>query len=653
MIRSLFKSRYAALYAYALFFVFASLMLRLSFLCLSFSETDLTIKGLAILLAKGFIFDCEVAIYLTSIYSVYLLLVPQKFNHTTVNKVINYVVIFILILVAIFAFFAEITFWNEFKSRFNFIAVDYLIYTYEVVNNINQSYPLYYLIPSIIFISIGIQYLLVKTNTFKNVFVSNTRFKFRCVQILITICLLLFDMAVLKNVWAEKTENRYQNELSKAGIYSFFSAFKSNELNYNKFYYLIDKKEAFKIVKDILKDSNSTYIGPNQSIRRKIKSTNNQEELRPNVMMVVIESFSASFMQEFGSNRNLTPVLDTLVSKSILFSNMYATGTRTVRGMEALSLALPPTPGNSIVKREKNAGLSTIGSIFRSKEYNSTFFYGGDGYFDNMNQFFGSNGFDIVDRGRKITIGDSYKTNRKTIPDSIVTFENAWGVCDENLYTAVIRDADEKFSKKQPFYNFIMTTSNHRPFTYPSNKIDIASGTSREGAVKYTDYAIGQFLKEARKKAWFSNTVFIFIADHCDSSAGKNEIDVSKYHIPAMIYNLPNQSPFQIDKICSQIDLYPTLFSLLNWSYQSNNYGKNVLNKDYSPRTLISTYQKLGYMKNDSLILLSPQQKVESMLYKRSTNQQIKSQASQNLIKEALSHYQTAFDLYSTGGLKE
>src|SRR5690606_29504469 len=124
-----------------------------------------------------------------------------------------------------------------------------------------------------------------------------------------------------------------------------------------------------------------------------------------------------------------------------------------------------------------------------------------------------------------------------------------------------IKDADGKFSKNQPFYDFVMTTSNHRPFTYPEGKVDIPSGSSREGAVKYTDYAIGEFLKLAKTKPWFNNTVFIFVADHCASSAGKNEIDVAKYHIPAMVYNLPRTVPSKLNQVCSQIDLYPTLFS--------------------------------------------------------------------------------------------
>jgi len=571
---------------------------------------------------------------------------------SSINITVNYVIVFLMILVSVFSFFAEFTFWGEFESRFNFIAVDYLVYTYEVINNINESYPLPYLIAGVVTITIIILLVIKSSGAFRNSFGSNTRFKSRLTYSLsIWLLIAIYAMAI-DNSWAEKSENRYQNELSKAGVYSFFSAFKNNELNYQQFYSLLPDDRAFEITRRLLKTPGSAYTGPSRSIRKNVSAMEGQQRT-PNVVMIVLESFSADFMKEFGNEQRITPVLDSLAKQSLFFTNMYATGTRTVRGMEALSLAVPPTPGNSIVRRRNNKQLSTIGSIFESKGYRSTFFYGGDGYFDNMNQYFGNNGFDLVDRGRKLAIGDDYQTDRRRIPDSEVNFENAWGICDEDIYSAVLKDADAKFSAKQPFYNFIMTTSNHRPFTYPNGKIDIPSGLNRDGAVKYTDYAIGQFLKKARTKPWFSNTIFIIVSDHCASSAGKNEIDVAKYHIPAMIYNLPGAAPFRVEKVCSQIDLYPTLFSVLNWSYRNNNYGINVLDSAYKPRALIATYQKLGYMRNDSLVILSPRRKVESFLYNRSGNEQRPEKVSDQLINEAIASYQTAYYLYSKGGLKK
>ena len=197
-----------------------------------------------------------------------------------------------------------------------------------------------------------------------------------------------------------------------------------------------------------------------------------------------------------------------------------------------------------------------------------------------------------------------------------------------------------------------MTTSNHRPFTFPGGKIDLKPGT-REAAVRYTDYAIGNFLKEIQKKPWYKNTVVIIVADHCAGSAGKNEIEISKYHIPCMILNLPEKGRKAINKMCSQIDLYPTLFSLLGWNYESNLYGQNVLDPTFQPRAVLGTYQKLAYLKNDSLVILGPQQKVETYLYFKSDDTQKPDKLSKTIIDQAKANYQTAYDLFKNDGLHQ
>jgi phosphoglycerol transferase MdoB-like AlkP superfamily enzyme len=270
----------------------------------------------------------------------------------------------------------------------------------------------------------------------------------------------------------------------------------------------------------------------------------------------------------------------------------------------------------------------------------------------NMNQYFGSNGFNIIDRGKRISVGDNYKSKRYTIPDKSVNFENAWGICDGDLYDAVINDADLNYRSGKPFYNFVMTTSNHRPFTYPDGKIDIPSKSGRDGAVKYTDYAIGEFVRKIQSKPWFENTVIIFVADHCASSAGKNEIDIAKYHIPCIIYHLKGVKNKKIDKLCSQIDIYPTFLNLLGWDYTSNLYGKDVVSDNYSPRAVLGTYQKLAYLDNKSLVILSPQKTTETYVYDFKTNEQRIARVSPATVNKAIAYYQTAYLLYKRGGLK-
>jgi phosphoglycerol transferase MdoB-like AlkP superfamily enzyme len=650
MFKFICRSRYSILFCFILIFVFTSLLIRATLFTFSLPKASFNLKGILKIFLLGLDYDIGVALFLTTAYNLYLLVVPENLMNTLADRIITYSGLFLILLISFFSFFAELTFWQEFESRFNFIAVDYLIYTYEVVNNINESYPLPFLITGMLALVLLVIWALSKSRVISFSLESKMPFKRRLMISGTLLILTLSYPLLLSNSYAESSANRYQNELSKAGIYSFFAAFKNNELNYNDFYSLIPLNNAYKLIKNELSEDNTEFLSQGHTIKRIIN--NKGAFYRPNIIMITVESLSADFMAHFGNTEHLMPVLDSLAEQGVLFTDMYATGTRTVRGMEALTLSIPPTPGSSIVRRPHSENLTTIGYIFQKAGYTRTFYYGGDGYFDNMNEYFGSNGFDIVDRGRNLKLSDNYLTKRSIIPNKMVHFKNAWGICDEDLFQAVAEGADTASLSGQPFYNFVMTTSNHRPFTFPAGKIERKPGT-REAAVRYTDYAIGKFMNHIRQKPWFKNTVVIIVADHCAGSAGKNEVDISKYHIPCLILNLPRKTHQEIAKMCSQIDLYPTLFSLLGWKYESNLFGKNVLDPAYEPRAVLGTYQKLAYLKDDSLVILGPHQKVETFLYNKASNLQKPDNLSESVIDRAKANYQTAYDLFKNGGLHQ
>ena len=217
---------------------------------------------------------------------------------------------------------------------------------------------------------------------------------------------------------------------------------------------------------------------------------------------------------------------------------------------------------------------------------------------------------------------------------------------------------NKEADSKKPFFNHIMTVSNHRPFTYPNNKIDIpGDAKSRDGGVKYTDFALKQFFKKAQKQSWYSNTVFVILADHCASSAGKTELPMDKYRIPAMIFAPDFIAPQRVTKLVSQIDVMPTLFGLLNFKYESKFFGQDVLKATYKPRAFIATYQDLGYIKDNVLTILSPKQQVKQfeLLLKPKTGIESDFQLyyeekplqtpRQDLINETISQYQAASSL--------
>lgn len=645
-------TRFSLLLNFFAGFLLLSFLLRITFFIWQYNDVSFSILNFLKTILTGIFFDIGTCLYISLPGVLYLLIVPNRFVGSKADKIIVYTFFTLQSFILVFTFLAELTFWEEFRSRFNFIAVDYLIYTYEVIKNIQQSYPLPLLIGMVTLVTGIIIFTLSKRRVFKKTFTGELSLAQRTLIFVFIISGIFFYTAFVSNSDAEWSSNRYNNEISKSGIYSFFAAFRNNQMQYERFYTSINEEDAFKIVRQKLRDGHNSFINNGFSIERKETDTVKHEHT-PNVVFILMESMSADFMSRFGNREKITPYLDKLANESVFFDNLYATGTRTVRGMEAVTLCIPPTPGQSIVKRPDNHDLYTISSIFRDKGYDNSFFYGGDGYFDNMNSYFGGNGFTIYDRGRGSILSDDIKTERYTINDNEITFENAWGVCDEDIFNKMLSVADSHYKDNKPFFNFVMTTSNHRPYTYPDNKIDIPSGTGRNGAVKYADYALGKMLEKAKTKPWFKNTVFVIVADHCASSAGKDEIDIAHYHIPAFIYNLPDQKNMDINKQCSQIDLFPTLFSFFHWDYTSNFFGKDVCDNNFQERAFVATYIKLGLMEKNKVVILSEQKEQSFNHWDSKSNSLTTITKDKALLDEAVSWYETADYMFTNKLLKD
>ena len=589
------RSRFHYIEIVFLVFLVISALTRTVLLIKSIDVVEISAMELLKIYTIGAFYDFISAGYLVAPFVVYLLVIPQKFFNHKLHRYITYLFTYALLFGAVFLSFSEWFFWDEFSVRFNFIAVDYLIYTKEVIGNIKESYPMGTLFSVIAIISASLFYLLYKTKRVDTLLRDNSTIKQRIKPTLAYLLIPVISFAYVTDSLSKFSTNQYSNELSKAGLYSLFGAFRNNTLDYNTFYLSQDEDSSLSNLKKSLSSDNSTFLNDGGVARNII---NDGQEKDYNVVMIVVESLSGRFLESLGGDKGLTPNLDALVKESMFFDNFYATGTRTIRGMESITLSVPPMPGRSIVKKPDNHNMYSSGFIFRNKGYETKFIYGGYGYFDNMNEFFSNNGFDIVDRSNFSKEED--------------TFHTVWGVCDEDLLNKTLKEADSSYHAHKPFMSFVMTTSNHRPYDYPNGRVDIASHTGRDGAVKYTDYAIGDFLKKAKDKPWFKNTIFVVVADHCATSAGKVELPLDKYHIPMIVYAPEIIKPQIVNKLSSQIDIMPTLFNMLNWSYKSKFYGRDILEDSFEPRALVGTYQKLGLYKDDVLTILSVGKKLNS-----------------------------------------
>lgn len=647
---NIFNGRFSVLFSLLVLYLALSFLVRIVFLTWSAKNIDFTIINIIRAFLTGFVYDLTTGLCFLLLYAVYLLVLPKRWTGSLFDKICTHVYLALVLFIIYFGLLAEMPFWDEFGVRFNFIAVDYLIYTYEVVSNINESYPLPFIIGLLITLVILTFILFNKTGAFKRAFSGKQSLRLRVVYAMPVLLTTVLLLSAMNNKMADFSNNQVINEIGKNGVFSFFAAFRSNELDYETFYPKLPEKEAYAIVKDHLVQNNQQYTSAQwDNIERVTKDT---VEIRPNIILVAIESFSADFLAAFGNKNNLTPNYDSLTKQSIFFTNLYATGTRTVRGMEALTLSVPPTPGNSIVRRPDNQHLFSIATILKEKKYHPYFIYGGDGYFDNMNNFFGGQGFDIVDRNRGKLLSENIPTHRYNIAETEISFENAWGICDEDLYQQAIKYADKSIAAHEPFFEFVMTTSNHKPYTFPEGKINLKQG-NRDGAVKYTDYALGKFLTAARSKPWFNNTIFVMVADHCASSAGKWEINIDKHHIPAIIYNL-HQPAQKIDRLASQIDLMPTLFGYLGWSYNTMLYGKDIEQvKPGDERAFIGNYRTLGMLKENLFTQIDDRKRVKQFVVSGSDKVLTESKAiNKELAAETIACYQTASERFKNGKMK-
>ncbi len=572
-------------------FLMVSAITRTVLLIQSLNMIDFSLGQLFSIYLMGAFYDFIAVSYLIIPFVLYLLFMPKRIFTHKVHRVITYVFVYVLLYLVVFYAFSEWFFWNEFGVRFNFIAVDYLVYTTEVIGNIRESYPMGILLTIIAMISGLIFFILIRYKLIRSLLKDKSTFKQRLYRSVFYLLLPLLFFDVVSQDYAKISKNQYNNELAKAGLYSLFSAFRNNTLDYDTFYLKEDNTRVVSQLRTLIK---AKINKQQKGLLHEIKKEGLEKDY--NVMMIVVESLSGEFLESLGGFKGLTPNLDALAKESLFFDNFYATGTRTIRGMESITLSVPPTAGRSIVKRPNNHNMFSSGFIFKNKGYETKFIYGGHGYFDNMNEFFSHNGFDIIDR--------------TDFSDEEDTFHTIWGVCDENLMDKALSEADKSYKAHKPFMSFVMTTSNHRPYDFPDGRIDMPSHSGRDAAVKYTDFAIGKFIQDAKKKPWFKNTIFVIVADHCASSAGETYLPLDKYQIPLFIYAPKIIEAKRISKVSSQIDIMPTLFSLLNWSYESKFYGQDILANDFEERALMGTYQLLGLYKNRRLSILAPGKKL-------------------------------------------
>jgi phosphoglycerol transferase MdoB-like AlkP superfamily enzyme len=333
-----------------------------------------------------------------------------------------------------------------------------------------------------------------------------------------------------------------------------------------------------------------------------------------NLVLVLEESLGAGFVKRLGG-LPLTPHIDAMAEQGIWFEQLYATGTRSVRGIEAVVAGFPPTPALSVVKLSKSQqDFATLASVLAKSGYRSEFIYGGESHFDNMRSFFLGNGFNsVVDRR------DFHAPK----------FVGSWGVSDEDLFDMADQRIRLLHAVGRPFFTLVFSSTNHTPFEFPDGRIELYDAPKQtvRNAVKYADHALGKFIERARASDYWADTVFLVVADHDTRVYGDELVPVGKFHIPGVILGADIASR-KIDSLVSQIDLAPTLLSLMGIDSEHPFPGRDLTRTlpefGNSPapvqaRAMMQFDQHFAWLERDRLTVLLPDGGSRQFTFDRAT----------------------------------
>ena len=542
----------------------------------------------------------------------------------------------------IFLLFVEFFFFEEFKSRFNTVAVDYLIYPQEVFVNVWESYHVGVFVLLCLLLSAG--WVFLAGRLFAPMWEQPCSVKSRLKHLATALALAALLAPTLSLKGVHVSHDRTLNEVANNGHLAFAAAAWTRQLDYSAYYKTLPLDEAYQRARRLLAEPNTRFVEDGQSVRRRVDGDAGRPRL--NVVLFLEESLGSEFWGCLGRKEpTLTPEMDKLAaSEGLLFTNIYACGNRTVRGMEGALASFPPLPGDSIVRRDLSDNVETIARVLKRDGYSTVFLYGGRGVFDGMRSFAVRNGYD-----RFLEHNPPFHDD---FPRS--TFTTAWGVCDEDLFRRAVEEFHQLSQAGKPFFATVLSVSNHKPYTYPKGKIpEDPDKRQREHAVKYSDYALGQFFRAARQEPFWTNTIFAVVADHGARVYGSQSIPIHSYEIPLVIAGpAVVKAPSRVAQLGSSLDVAPTLLGLLGRPYETLFFGRDLLRSPpEAGRALLNHNRDIGLLSRDRLVVLGLMQAVE--FYQgdpKAVDVSVlasPADSDRELEKDAISLYQVADDLYT------
>ncbi|MCT7579360.1 LTA synthase family protein [Aliarcobacter butzleri] len=581
--------------------------------------------------------DTIVICIILVIPTIFLAITPKIFSNF-ISKFLNIYILFFLVI-ALFIECASFPFFAQYDLRPNYLFIEYLEYPQEVTSLLFKDYKFQFIAVFILIIATIRIYSKSKFINFEQVFKQNYISR---ILILAPILLVLF-LGIRSSLGhrpvnisdALYSENRVINEITKNSLHSLGYAYYSNkkaENNISK-YGKIDIKEAYKVASLAI---GIDYKDEKKPFYREVKSKLASKKQK-NLVIFIQESMGAQFTGFIGK-QNFTPNLDNLAQDYLSFTNLYSNGTRSVRGLAALTSGTLPINGIEVIKRNKSQeGYFTVASLLKPYGYKSSFIYGGEARFDNMKGWYLGNGFDEV-------------IEQKDFTNPI--FTSTWGVSDEDLVIKANEKFKSYYENKEKFVSVMFSSSNHMPFELPDGKIEFEKNipkTSVENAIKYADFAIGKFFELAKKEDYFKDTVFVVIADHNVRVYGDQIVPIDMFQIPAVIVS--SDIPHQIfTNLTSQSDVLATALDLIGIDLSYPILGNSIFKDNKKNINLMIFDEIYAYRKEDKVAILVPNMAIKTYLYKDKKLIEIENDLV--LEKEALALIYVLDDMYKNKSYK-
>jgi len=496
---------------------------------------------------------------------------------------------------------ADLRFYDNFGSRMNYWAIEYLEYPSIFMYTSASQRNAWELV--LLWMAASVLYVYVIRKIFIRLGEYNLSVKIlpKIIIYLLALALLAFGIRGRIGIqaldWGTAffSENHFIDQLALNSVYtlthSIYEEIRNGRTVFGEggdrfsFY---DKKDAFRTVKEMLDINNSDSTTAFNLTR----TTQPHDSLpfRPNLVFVIMESWSADKVGALGSDLDITPEFDKLCNDGMLFIDFYANGVRTNRGLPAVLCSFPSLPGRSIMKRyAADYPFRSVADILKQYNYTSIFAYGGDIEFDNIRGFLKSVGYD------KFYAEEDFGTENDL---------GKWGVPDHIVLSQL---ADKIKDFPRPFNLGILTLSSHDPYLIPDDRFKKYDDSIPDGDVYnsfyYSDWSIGRFIDSLKQNPVFDSTIFIFTADHCVHQSSRYLLDPNRFRVPLLIYSpsILGDRTGHYAKTGSQVDILPTLLDMIGLRTKYIGWGRDLLSlKDDDPGfAVVVLDEKLGLIERN------------------------------------------------------